>query len=87
LRNQRPKFKIFGKTESHCNLIEQLNVLYDEGIHVDYGVYKQVKFVPVLIIGDNLGIHQILGFVEGFNASHLCRFCDLSLEKIREYRR
>jgi hypothetical protein len=58
--------------------------LYDEGIDINFDAYTKIKFVSVLILGDNLGIHQISGFVESFNASHLCRFCNLSLQEIRE---
>jgi hypothetical protein len=76
--------KMIGNERMFQMLIEQLNKLYEEGIDVDFGTYKQIKFVPVLIIGDNLGIHQILGFVEGFNATHLCRFCNLSLQQIKD---
>jgi len=29
----------------------------------------------VQIVGDNLGLHQLCGFVESFSAKHFCRFC------------
>jgi hypothetical protein len=33
------------------------------------------------ICGDNLGLHSILGFTEGFNANFRCRFCKASKEE------
>jgi len=37
----------------------------------------QVYFKLALIIGDNLGLHNILGFVESFLADICCRFCKI----------
>lgn len=31
-----------------------------------------------LIIGDNLGLHSMLGFVESFNSHYSCRFCKMN---------
>lgn len=36
----------------------------------------------MLITGDNLGINNILGFVESFNVSYCCRFCKATLSEI-----
>lgn len=38
----------------------------------------QVYFKLALIIGDNLGLHGILGFIESFSANFCCRFCKIS---------
>lgn len=37
-----------------------------------------VYFSLALIIGDNLGLHSILGFTESFMANYPCRFCKCS---------
>lgn len=37
-----------------------------------------IYFSLSLIIGDNLGLHSILGFSESFNANYPCRFCSCS---------
>ena len=29
----------------------------------------------ILLLGDNIGLHSILGFVESFSANKFCRFC------------
>lgn len=54
---------------------------------------KIVRFVLVLVQGDNLGIHQMLQFLS-FNANYYCRFCHRSrdecrvdIEELPEYRR
>ena len=36
---------------------------------------KTIRFDLALVLGDNLGVNSILGFVEGFNATYFCRFC------------
>lgn len=42
----------------------------------------RVYFVCVVVTGDNLGIHQICGFIEGFLANHPCLVC-ISKEQLR----
>lgn len=41
---------------------------------------KKVKiyFALGLLLGDNLGLNGMLGFVESFNAYHSCRLCTTS---------
>lgn len=36
---------------------------------------KQFRFQFIGFIGDNLGLHQVLGFSESFSANYFCRFC------------
>jgi len=40
-------------------------------------IYK-IFFSVGLILGDNLGLHSILGFVESFVAKYPCRLCKSS---------
>ena len=35
----------------------------------------KVYFQCNLILGDNLGLNQILGFVENFKANYFCKIC------------
>lgn len=42
----------------------------------------KVRFVLVLVQGDNLGIHQMLQFLN-FNANYYCRFCHRSRDDCR----
>ena len=56
--------------------IEELQFLQQEGIAVIVnGEKKQLYFDLILLLGDNLGLHSILGLVESFSANKLCRFC------------
>jgi hypothetical protein len=75
--------KRFGNERIFRPFINEINKLFEEGILVQHERYKKIKFVPILVIGDNLGLHQLLGFVEGFSASHYCRFCTLSNQDAR----
>ena len=70
-------------------LIDEINFLQNEGITVLVdNVEHKVKFQLVLILGDNLGLNGIFGFVESFKANFSCRICkmssDLSLSSIEE---
>lgn len=67
--------RVFGK------LIEELNFLQRTGIFITVnGVPKLVKFQLVLILGDNLGLNSILGFIECFKNTVCCRICTVSSE-------
>lgn len=55
------------------NVFVQLEV---EGIVINDGESEhQVRFVVSLIVGDNLAIHELLGFNKSFNSTLYCRFC------------
>lgn len=55
------------------NVFVQLEV---EGIVINDGESEhQVRFVISLIVGDNLAIHELLGFIKSFNSTLYCRFC------------
>lgn len=36
---------------------------------------KRIRLIPTLLIGDNLGLNGIMGFVECFTANFFCPFC------------
>lgn len=56
--------------------ITEIKCLNRNGISViTDGKQHEIFFELVLILGDNLGLNSILGFVESFRASHPCRFC------------
>jgi len=53
-------------------------ILETEGIQLIVNSKSiQVYFKLTLIIGDNLGLHNILGFVESFSADICYRFCKI----------
>lgn len=60
-------------------------ILETEGIQLMIGSKNiQAHFKLALIIGDNLGLHEILGFVESFSADKCCRFCKVSKNMSRK---
>lgn len=74
-----------GNKKIFSELIEELNKLSSEGIHIKIkGELKKVYFVTTLILGDNLGLNSILGFVESFSSTRFCRICYVSPEKMSE---
>lgn len=75
--------KKYGNSAIFWPLIEELKYIRETGIMVT-GVGIIIKFVTVILLGDNLGVHSILGFTESFNAKHYCIFCTSS-KAIMEY--
>lgn len=71
--------KDYGNKKVFAPVIKILNDLYSAGVNVKYGKVHTVRFIVTLILGDNLGLSDILGFT-GFNANYYCRFC-----KVKKY--
>lgn len=69
--------KNFSSNESVFKpFVEEINYLTVNGVDIDVnGRTFKIYFVLALIVGDNLGVNSMLGFSEGFMASHFCRFC------------
>jgi len=66
----------FGNQVIFAELISELNFIENVGIDILYnGEMYRVFFSLGLILGDNLGLHSILGFTESFIARFPCRFC------------
>lgn len=71
--------KKFGDSQTYLNLIKECIFLEKEGIDIEINNKKiKVHFVLGLIIGDNLGIHEILGFAVSFMANFNCVFCKVT---------
>lgn len=71
--------KYYGNHTTFYNLITELNYLEETGITINIkNISHQVYFSLGLILGDNLGLHSILGFSENFIARYPCRFCKCS---------
>jgi hypothetical protein len=75
---------IYGNKRVFAPLISQLNELQDVGIPIVHHKYKRVKLVSTLLIGDNLGLNSMMGFVESFNSIYYCRFCRHPKENMRK---
>lgn len=68
--------KWFGNERVFSPVIKDLKFLETEGIIVNISQgYKKVYFILALVLGDNLGLHGVTGFVESFNCKYPCRFC------------
>lgn len=67
-------------------VIDELNYLLSRvGISLDIPEFQGIiKFKLGAILGDNLGLHSILGFVESFNAKYPCRICRANKEQVQQ---
>lgn len=68
--------KCFGNEKIFQNIINELISLESNGVTIstESGCHT-IYFNLALILGDNLGLHSMLGLNESFNATHYCRFC------------
>lgn len=66
----------FGTFDVFRPVVDELKYLESTGITVvtSSGEYK-VFFAMCLFLGDNLGVHMALGYVESFAANFFCRKC------------
>ena len=68
--------KVFKNKIIFSKIIDEFQILKKEGIILNNPDGKKtIHFDLALVLGDNLGVNSILGFVEGFNATYFCRFC------------
>ncbi|XP_051167361.1 uncharacterized protein LOC127285403 [Leptopilina boulardi] len=76
--------KLCKNEDFYKELISELNELRQKGLDILVGnkVYK-IFFQLCLILGDNLGLNEILGFVESFNSGKPCRICKASIDEIK----
>lgn len=57
-------------------VLQELKYLSEHGITIQTeNGEQQVYFALALVLGDNLGVHEMLGFMRGFTANYFCRFC------------
>lgn len=74
--------KYLGNERIFQYLLRDLLLLESEGLVIDTEAgKKKVYFSLVLILGDNLGIHSMLGLQQSFNSNYYCRFCRYSKEE------
>lgn len=70
--------KNIGKKRCLKPIIDQMKSLETDGISVKLssGENYHPYFIPILILGDNLGLNSLLGFTKSFNST-FCRFCSI----------
>lgn len=70
--------KEFGNKAVFQAVISELTSLEKNGIEIICNELRTtIYFKLSLVIGDNLGMHSILGLTESFSATHCCRFCKI----------
>ena len=64
------------------NYLDEMSKLEKEGFAVtdEAGVWHKVCVMLVQVIGDNLGLNGLLGYVEGFTANYPCCICKTARE-------
>ena len=62
----------------YAPLVKEFEFLLKTGVHLKTETYEgPVHFPLALLQGDNLGLHQMLGLIEGFTGNHPCRYCNV----------
>ena len=63
-------------------MIKELTFLQELRIELNLPQGKKILyFVVGLITAANLGIHQVLGYIENFNGNFDCRFCKMHISE------
>ena len=71
--------KLYGYSAVFKQFITDLKSLEAEGIHIHTPDFNGVVHVAVgQFVGDNLGIHSLFGYAEGFTANYPCRSCRMN---------
>lgn len=66
-------------------LVKELVSLQEEGIMICInGEEIKIYFTLGLVLGDNLGLNSILGFVESFTANFYCRICRSPKQELQQ---
>lgn len=71
--------KTFGNESTFREIISELKYLEETGVKITVDTSNfTIFFKLALIIGDNLGLHTILGMTESFSSTFRCRFCKIN---------
>ena len=62
-------------------LVSDINHLQSEGLSING---KRILFKFAGVTGDNLGLNEILGFVESFSANFSCRICKMHKREMKK---
>lgn len=64
----------YGNVAIFKHVINELKFLEKNGIYLENNK-RQIYFALCFVLGDNLGVHSILGLTESFSSKYCCRFC------------
>lgn len=75
--------KEVGREKVYDVIVKDIKNLETNGINIDGHIYKAGL---LMIIGDNLGQHEMGGFLQCFNSSvsYVCRFCLMEGKQLQE---
>ncbi|CAI6350155.1 unnamed protein product [Macrosiphum euphorbiae] len=74
----------FGNKVIFKPIIDEFNFLMANGVDIDMPFFTgKLYFELGLILGDNLGLHSITGFVESFSSNFCCRICTMGKSDIK----
>lgn len=77
--------QVFSNGCTFSKALDELRYLLSEGIEINHDQKtSRVYFSLELILGDNLGLHSLLGFNESFRSKYFCRFCLINKNDIIE---
>lgn len=75
----------YGNAKVFHRLVEELNDLRENGLEINVNDAKvKIYFQLSMILGDNLGLHALLGFYESFNSKCPCRVCKAFIDNIKK---
>ena len=72
--------KVFKNQKVFKPIIDDLIDLETNGIEING---QRIYFCLSMILGDNLGMHELLGFTRGFNSNHPCRICKVHIDVLQ----
>lgn len=76
--------KNFGNSKCFAPMVDTFEKLGTTGIELEINGEKLlVKFILIIISGDNLAVNSLLGFSKSFSANHFCRFCVKSKDETK----
>lgn len=77
--------KICSNKNIFSNLIAELNDLKRNGLQIQVdGKIETVYFQLALILGDNLGLAETLGYTESFTTGRGCRMCVATVQDMKK---
>lgn len=76
--------KMFSNAIIFSRVIDELKELETNGIEISVrNSNVKIYFKLALFLGDNLGIHEALGFITSFKSAAFCRFCKIKSSEIQ----
>ena len=66
-------------------IVQDFQKVYDYGIYIDTPEFRGIVRPKLFqVVGDNLGVHGMLGYARGFTANYPCRHCKEHRETCKE---